>query len=393
MSYTVNGTLENNVMTVSLGGRVDSSNSSETEEAIRALLTPEVQDVILDIEDLEYISSAGLRVVLRLRKDYPTLKVVNASSEVYEIFDMTGFTEMLPVEKAYRKLSVDGCEVIGEGSNGVVYRIDRDTIIKVYRNPDALPEIHKERELARKAFVMGVPTAIPYDVVKVGESYGSVFELLNATSFSKIIAAEPDKLDQVIDWSVELLKTIHSVELEPGEMPDMKAVAVDWAHYLEGHLPEEIYQKLVSLVEAVPENHHMMHGDYHTKNIMLQNGEVLLIDMDTLCLGDPVFEFGSIYNAYVGFSELDHNVSQNFLGIPHEAAETIWDQTVRRYFGTEDEAEVEAIKEKAMVIGQTRLLRRTLRRLADTEEGRKQIECSRNHLLELVPKIDSLTLA
>lgn len=47
---------------------------------------------------------------------------------------MTGFTEMLPVEKAFREISVDGCEVIGQGANGAVYRINPEIIIKVYNN-------------------------------------------------------------------------------------------------------------------------------------------------------------------------------------------------------------------------------------------------------------------
>ena len=85
------------------------------------------------------------------------------------------------------RYAAEGCEVIGEGANGIVYRTDPDTIVKVYKNHDALEEIHNERELARKAFVLGIPTAIPYDVVRVGEGYGSVFELLNAKSFAKII--------------------------------------------------------------------------------------------------------------------------------------------------------------------------------------------------------------
>ena len=57
---------------------------------------------------------------------------------------MTGFAEMIEIRKAYRTVSVNGCEVIGAGANGKVYRIDPDTIIKVYRNPDALPEIRPE---------------------------------------------------------------------------------------------------------------------------------------------------------------------------------------------------------------------------------------------------------
>ena len=114
--------------------------------------------------------------------------LVNVHQELYNILDMTGFTEMMDVHKAYRVLSVENCEVIGQGANGKVYRIDPDTIVKVYLNPDALPEIHRERELARLAFVAGVPTAIPYDVVRIqGGGYGSVFELLNATSFAKLL--------------------------------------------------------------------------------------------------------------------------------------------------------------------------------------------------------------
>ena len=84
--------------------------------------------------------------------------------------------------------------MIGEGANGKVYRVDRDTIVKVYRKPDAIQEIQRERELARTAFVAGVPTAIPYDVVRIREGgYGSVFELLDATSFWRAICLKNRK--------------------------------------------------------------------------------------------------------------------------------------------------------------------------------------------------------
>ena len=64
---------------------------------------------------------------------------------------------------------------------------------KVYRNPNAIDDIKRERELARKALVLGIPTAIPFDVVRVGDRFASVFELLNARSFSSIIKEEPEK--------------------------------------------------------------------------------------------------------------------------------------------------------------------------------------------------------
>lgn len=383
---------ENGVLYLCPRGRIDSANAGQAEGEINALCADAACDsVILDLEDLEYISSAGLRVVLRLRKEHPTLKIINASSEVYDIFDMTGFTEMIPVEKAYRKLSVDGCEVIGRGANGEVYRLDPDTIIKVYLNPDSLPDIHRERELARRAFVLGVPTAIPYDVVKVGDGYGSVFELLNAKSLAKMIKADPDCVDHCIDVSVDLLKKIHSTEVKPEDMPDMRAVAIDWAEFLRPYLPEDKADKLVELVKAVPVDYHMMHGDYHIKNVMVQNGEALLIDMDTLCYGHPVFELASMYNAYKGFSELDHSVSQSFLGIPHETACYFWERSLPLYLGTDDPARIAEVEKKAMLVGYTRLMRRRIRRNGfDSEEGRREIENYKNHILQLLDEVDTL---
>lgn len=385
--------INDGLMTIYLNGRIDSSNAADVEAELQDIRGAEsYKEIHFDAEQLEYISSAGLRVILRTRKQEPSLQIVNASSEVYEILEMTGFTEMLPVSKAYRKMSVDGCEVIGQGANGKVYRIDPDTIVKVYFNSDALPDIHRERELARTAFVLGIPTAIPYDVVKVDDSYGSVFELLNAKSFAKLINADPDGLDHYIDLFIDLLQKIHKTEVKPKDMPDMKKVVLDWAAFVQEYLPSYTAEKLYDMVEAVPTDYHMMHGDYHIKNVMMQDGEVLLIDMDTLCYGHPVFELASMFNAFEGFSELDHSQSMAFLGISHDTSVEIWEKSLQRYLGTDDEDRIRDVENKAKIIGYTRMMRRRIRRNGfDTEQGRKEIETYKQHIIELVEKVDKLT--
>ena len=377
---------------IDLKGRIDSSNAPAVEQEIFSRLEgSERAPVVLDCAGLEYISSAGLRVLLRVKKSNPDLTITGVSSEVYEILEMTGFTEMMTVEKAYRRVSVEGCEEIGRGANGTIYRIDKDNVVKVYNNADALADIQHEREVARLALILGIPTAISYDVVQVGESYGSVFELLNARSFSRILETEPDKLDWCVKEYVEMLQKIHGTLVPAGKLPDMKETAVGWAGFMQAHLPGEYGSKLVSLVEAVPHDDHMIHGDYHTKNLELQGDEVLIIDMDTLAVGHPVFELASMYNSFVGYSEYDHEVIKSFQGFDFETGGKFWRRSLAAYLGTDDEARITEVEDKARILGYTRMIRRSIRRGGlDGGKTRAEIELWKSELTGLLDRYDTL---
>ena len=382
--------IDKEILYIAIEGRIDASNAAEAEEKIFSIKnTNPGKHTVVDADQLSYISSAGLRVILRLRKEEPQLAIINVIPEVYEVFDMTGFTDMVTIEKAYRRMSIEGCEFIAKGANGAVYRYDDETILKTYFAKDALPEIKQERENARKAFVLGINTAIPYGIVRVGEGYGTVTELLNATSVTKLIRANPDDMTQAAKYYIDMLKSIHAIEVNPGEVPDMKQIALAWADFVAPHLPEAQAKKLRTLIEAVPVKNTLMHGDYHTNNIMVQNGEPLLIDMDTLCMGHPVFELGSMFNAFIGYSELDHQVTMNFYGYSHETAEKFWDMALKAYLGTEDEAVCRNVAEKAMVVGYTRMLRRAIRHPDEADSPAKIARC-KEMLALLLDRVDTL---
>ena len=382
--------IDKDILYIAVEGRIDASNAAEAEEKIFSIRNDnQGKYTVVDADKLEYISSAGLRVILRLRKEEPKLAIINVASDVYEIFDMTGFTEMVTIEKAYQRMSVDGCEFIAKGANGAVYRYDDETIIKTYFAKDALPEIRQERENARRAFVLGINTAIPYGIVRVNDGYGTVTELLNAVSVTKLIRQNPDDLTRAVKYYVDMLKSIHAIEAEDGEVPDMREIALDWADFVSGHLPEEQAKKLCALIAAVPKQNTLMHGDYHTNNIMVQNGEPLLIDMDTLCMGHPIFELGSMFNAFIGFNDLDHGETMKFFGYTSETAEKFWKMSLKKYLGTEDEEICRGIAEKAMIIGYTRMLRRAIRRPEEADSPAKIARC-KEMLKVLLNKVDTL---
>jgi uncharacterized protein (TIGR02172 family) len=382
--------LDKDILYIAVEGRIDASNAAEAEEKIFKIKNDNPgKHIVVDADKLEYISSAGLRVILRLRKEEPKLAIINVDADVYEVFDMTGFTDMVTIEKAYKRMSVEGCEFIAKGANGAVYRYDAETIVKTYFAKDALPEIKQERENARRAFVLGINTAIPYGIVRVGDGYGTVTELLNATSVTKLIRNNPEDMSEAAKYYIDMLKNIHSTEVEDGEVPDMKETALAWADFVADHIPAEQGRKLRALIEAVPKRNTLMHGDYHTNNIMVQNGEPLLIDMDTLCMGHPVFELGSMFNAFVGYSELNHQNMMDFFGYSFETAGKFWNLALKMYLGTEDEAVCQSVAEKAMIIGYTRMLRRAVRRPNEADSPAKIARC-KEMLGVLLNKVDTL---
>lgn len=86
-----------NAETLALVGRLDTMTAPELEAEISAML-PTVQSLTLDMEKLDYISSAGLRVILKTQKALEKksgLKLTHVSDEVKEVFDITGFSDFL----------------------------------------------------------------------------------------------------------------------------------------------------------------------------------------------------------------------------------------------------------------------------------------------------------
>ena len=380
---------EEKVLTYKLSGRVESTNAADIEKDIDRTIEENPGCILrFDASELNYISSAGLRILLKVRKNQGSLSIFNLSNDVYDILEMTGFTEMLDVERAYKKISLKNCKKIGQGSNGAVYRLDPETVIKVYFDPDSLPAIKRERELAKYALIKGIPTAISFEVVIADEKmYGSVFELLDTDSVSRLIIKNPSDLDAYADMSMDLLKKIHSTEADPSKLPDTKARTLGWLSDIKGKISDGAYKKLESMVKAVPDTKTIIHGDFHTNNIMVQKGEPILIDMDTLSYGHPIFELGSSFLAYKGFSTVDKNVVKQFLGLDYDVAVEFWNKSLRLYFNKLSEKEIELIDKKAATLGYIRLLRRTYRRDA---KNTALIEACKMFLEEAAASLDSL---
>ncbi len=328
-------------------GHIDSKNAGEFESDVMTALdgAPGVS-VVVDVDKLNYVSSAGLRVFMKaMKRANGTLKVINASPEVYEIFEVTGFSSLMDVKKRLREISVDGCELIGQGGFGKVYRLDEETIAKIYNPGISLEFVENERDISQKAFLMGVPTAISYDVVRCGECYGVVFEMLNAKTTAQIIEADPSQIPAVSGGSAKLLKELHQIEPGPDAgLPDCKQRFLDWVDSLAGFITEDEVNKAKAFISSIPDRDTFLHGDYNAKNIMLRDGEFQLIDIGDASVGHPIFDIAGLMLAYIILPNAQGGRSdeerRGLLGFDFEYAPQVWGTMCATYFGLRSQEEI-----------------------------------------------------
>lgn len=340
---------------VKVQGSVDSSNAAQFEEELLSAISGE--NLTVDAEELTYISSAGLRVLLKAKKMLAAdLVMSNVSPEVFEILDMTGFTQILTVRKAIRQISVDGLPVIGRGQTASVYRMDADTIVKVFRPNIDFGMVQNEIAKAKVAFMHGIPTAISYDVVKVGESYGVVYELLNAKDLADCMKEDPDHLEDYVRMFASVIREMHNTEISAEQFVSSRATTLGALPYMKGRiLNDEEYVKVKAIFENIPERKTFIHGDCHAGNVMLQGKELMFIDLSCAGCGHPIFDLMSMYlTAACHQGELFSNYTK-------EEAYHIWKVFLGAYLQTEEEAVLAKAEEQVAAFSSARLLLGLLR--------------------------------
>lgn len=329
-------------MKIVLSGRIDTGNAAQVEQQIAARLNgvAATEVVALDFADVEYISSTGLRIVLKYKKLYPNLEVINASLEVYNVFEITGFARIITVRKALRQVSIAGLKQIAKGGVGVLYRLDDDTVIKVFRPECEQEVLERERVMAKESFVLGMPTAIPFDIVWVPEekSYGLVFEMITAGTVTSAIQKHPERLEYYAGIFGRVLRQNHTIHVPAGTLPlssEQHASDLDRiAHYF---TPEQV-ELFRAILAKIPEGDRLLHNDYHPKNAMISgedgHEELLLIDMGEVSSGNPLIELSHTYSSL----HCDDSMFELIIGFPLAWRDRFWNAMLQAYFDTTDEA-------------------------------------------------------
>lgn len=346
-------------MKIELKGHLDTSKVAEEKARIDVLMADVKADehVEIDCTELEFISSSGLRIMLMLKQKHADMELTGVRPNVYDVFEMTGFTRILDVKKALRKIELSSCQLIGEGGNGAAYRINDEEIVKVCKHSHGEEGLIRESELVKEAFLMGVPTVISFDTVDCGNGHkGIVMEALDSQSLGAYIAEDPSRMDDIVPKYVELFRQADAVEVTSPLFRDTKEWLLDRLMLPQRIINEEEAAQMMSLLDEIPDSKHFVHFDGHVGNVLMHGAEgnrnLMLIDFGDAGTGHPILEIaGWAFMMLEPEYGRGYTQQEKITGMSRELSREFSRRVIAEMFHPANDAELEEILEKAALVG------------------------------------------
>lgn len=380
-------------LTIGVSGEVTTLDATEFKSSILSFRENNPTGLLtFDFDELEYISSAGLRVIMMLLKsEKEKFHIINTSDEVFDTLYVTGFTGKIDIRKRIRKISIDGAKLIGKGANGDVMRLNADTVIKVYHPGTSIDVINREQDMARLAFQSGIPTAIAYDVVTTGERYGIVFEMLAAKMLNDVIKENPDRFDEYAHKYTDTMRSFHEFDGDISGFLKTKEIYLSYIDDLGDWYTEDEIGKLRWLVESIPDRETLIHGDYHPHNIMVLDDELIIIDMGDVSVGHSIFDFLSTASTQANLVDLNPDYALVHTGMPVEYIKRLWNALLEIYFEGKDETEIRQIDKTSRLFSRLKVaFAPVIARGVPDEIIRASVDDAKSNLLPIIDEMPSM---
>lgn len=357
MKISLDSENENRIF-LKVSGRIDSVTAEDFgKEVDKFCLAYPGKEICIDFCGVEMMTSAGIREILRFKKQKYVFIILNVTNDVFAVLKMTGLTEYVESTRVYPSISVDGCEILGKGANATVYKIDDEKAAKVFERGLDYDEFLNERLLSKKAFVAGVPTAISFGMIEIDGKLGLVMELLNAKSLTNVIKNDPENLNEYIRIYTEAIHKLHGIDGLTGIDLELKNEVDSFKKRVSKSaslLGEDLTSELIEFADSLPKETSLLHGDIQPNNVMVTDDGYLFIDMDSLSVGQTVFDFGYLYRTMV--LQWLMEPQEFFFHIDEELCNRIYETTLRTYYSELSPEELKEKERQARIIGLSRLL-------------------------------------
>ena len=230
-------------------------------------------------------------------------------------------------------ISTEGLKQIGMGVSAEVFLYEEGKVLKLFRESVTREQVDKAYKIAKFMSEGSISCPKVYDMVRSGARYGIISEFIDAPALQiSIYNGQTTRHEAAVKMG-SLLKKVHS--LKPADfIPPQKEMVSDIYDRLGDLLSDKTKQEFMDFLDTFPGKGTVLHGDFHENNMMIRDGELILIDMDSLCVGSPLFEFQQSFTVYRA-----ENIPDDWRDKLHysneEAQQFIYDY-LGSYFDTDD---------------------------------------------------------
>ncbi|MCR5788789.1 MAG: phosphotransferase [Lachnospiraceae bacterium] len=282
---------EKNTLYVTFAGRIDSLTTQGLDRKISFALEGHVNpSCVVDAEKLGYISSAGIRILIGLAGQCRDMKIVGVSMDVYDIFSMTGLTNLVSVERRIRKIRqpVPGM-LLSREKEADIYRDTEDLVIKIFHPEISLEEVQRRWKLSNVATSHGIPSPIAFEVVSCNGSYGIIYEKMHGRTLDELWRERPDDMEDEIRLFSELMTRMHHCQIREQELPD---IAERTLREIERTkiLAEDEKRFMKHLIGSLGRKDIFVCGNLRLNNVLLQDGRLMILDLTRAGRGNPVLD-------------------------------------------------------------------------------------------------------
>ena len=186
-------------------------------------------------------------------------------------------------------MSAETRRKIAEGREAEIFAWGEDAVLRLLRNPNALPQIEWEAAAMRAAAGAGVRVPAVIEVTTVDGRPGLVMERIDGIDMLAVVGKKPWQVLSVGAHTGRIQAELHDVKAPSGMRP-LNARLHDRIEQLSG-LSDRLKQFALSTLDELPQGDRLCHGDLHPGNIMRTSGEPVLIDWTAVTAGEPTADY------------------------------------------------------------------------------------------------------
>lgn len=230
------------------------------------------------------------------------------------------------------KINVEGMELLGKGMAGEVY-VDGDKVIKLYFYPKTpMERAYYYYAISQHVMKEGLPVPKSYDFVEADGRYGIIYERIKGEILPDYFKGGFDEKKKCAAYMGKLLRQLHMAKVKDSLL-NFEDSPVIYSLRRVKVIPEEKVQAVIDIINELPGPRTMVHGDAHEGNFMMRDDGPVMIDLDTVTLGHPIFDISYWLFLKEGTPSEDR---RNKIGITEDQVQEYLYTAYENYFDTTD---------------------------------------------------------